>query len=354
MAITLSGRLLDDVGAGINDATVKAIPVGSGTPDATTTTAAHPTTGENGWWTFTNLAENKVYYVSVEWQSKKRQFYGLSAVQLNRLTVGKAACTISEDGQVWLKAPGLPGGNKVDSPAIVFTGKHGADPGTTKQMSINNTVGGDGTYALEIQNDLGSTVGKITHDGKIYAGGTEVSKVGHGHSDVISGGASGFMTGADKAKLDGIEAGATGDQTAAEVHALVVSVSGHGQGLNADMVDGQHASAFAAANHSHGSTGDASRLISPNGTKWAHTTDQGSLKMPGGIGGIRKIRWLTGLSGTGAHAHGLGETPNVVLPITRGPTAYASVGYNWADATNIYINSSMSGNEFSCLVMVVD
>jgi hypothetical protein len=47
---------------------------------------------------------------------------------------------------------------------------------------------------------------------------------------------------ADGSKLDGIEAGATADQTKADIDAL---------GINADTVDGQHASAFALSVHTH-------------------------------------------------------------------------------------------------------
>ena len=46
----------------------------------------------------------------------------------------------------------------------------------------------------------------------------------------------------DGAKLDGIEAGATGDQTASEILALTKTVDGSGSGLDADLLDGQHAS----------------------------------------------------------------------------------------------------------------
>jgi len=52
----------------------------------------------------------------------------------------------------------------------------------------------------------------------------------------------GTMPAADKAKLNGIEAGATADQTAAEILTAVKTVDGAGSGLDADMVDGKHAS----------------------------------------------------------------------------------------------------------------
>src|SRR5210317_204851 len=61
----------------------------------------------------------------------------------------------------------------------------------------------------------------------------------------------GVMTGADKTKLNGIETGATADQTASEILTAVKTVDGTGSGLDADLLDGQHASAFAAASHTH-------------------------------------------------------------------------------------------------------
>lgn len=60
-------------------------------------------------------------------------------------------------------------------------------------------------------------------------------------------GAAGSMSATDKSKLDGIEAGATADQSASEILAAVKTVDGTGSGLDADTVDGQHASAFEAA-----------------------------------------------------------------------------------------------------------
>ena len=52
------------------------------------------------------------------------------------------------------------------------------------------------------------------------------------------------MNTADKNKLDGIEAGATTDQTAAEILALLLTVDGSTSGLDADLLDGIHASSF--------------------------------------------------------------------------------------------------------------
>lgn len=55
------------------------------------------------------------------------------------------------------------------------------------------------------------------------------------------------FTTADETKLDGIEAGATADQTASEILSALLTVDGTGTGLDADLLDGNHATAFATA-----------------------------------------------------------------------------------------------------------
>lgn len=63
--------------------------------------------------------------------------------------------------------------------------------------------------------------------------------------------ASWWNSSASKTKLDGIETGATADQTPAEILTAIKTVDGTGSGLDADTLDGQEASAFAAASHTH-------------------------------------------------------------------------------------------------------
>jgi hypothetical protein len=52
-------------------------------------------------------------------------------------------------------------------------------------------------------------------------------------------------TRADADLIAGIEAGATADQTAAQMLDKIKTVDGSGSGLDADLLDGLHASAFA-------------------------------------------------------------------------------------------------------------
>ena len=56
------------------------------------------------------------------------------------------------------------------------------------------------------------------------------------------------FTNADHSKLDGIEAGATADQTASEILTLLKTVDGLGSGLDADLLDGLTSSEFVRSN----------------------------------------------------------------------------------------------------------
>lgn len=63
----------------------------------------------------------------------------------------------------------------------------------------------------------------------------------------VSGTVDGRDLAADGSKLDGIESGATADQTASEILTAIKTVDGSASGLDADLLDGQHATAFATA-----------------------------------------------------------------------------------------------------------
>jgi len=64
-------------------------------------------------------------------------------------------------------------------------------------------------------------------------------------------------TTAEKSKLAGIEAGATADQTAAQILTAVKTVDGAASGLDADLLDGLHASSFLQGNQTITLSGDA-------------------------------------------------------------------------------------------------
>jgi hypothetical protein len=69
---------------------------------------------------------------------------------------------------------------------------------------------------------------------------------------------SNVFTDADHTKLNGIESGATADQSASEILTAIKTVDGSGSGLDADTLDGNHASAFLTGNQTITLTGDAS------------------------------------------------------------------------------------------------
>lgn len=61
----------------------------------------------------------------------------------------------------------------------------------------------------------------------------------------------GLMKKEDKAKLNGIEEEAQKNLTSQELLDLIVSLSGHGSGIDADTLDGLHADEFAVVTHNH-------------------------------------------------------------------------------------------------------
>jgi len=102
--------------------------------------------------------------------------------------------------------------------------------GSTGELTINTSDGS--TYT----NDLGVGTG----DSPTFAGLTANGNI------TVTGTVDGRDVATDGTKLDGIEAGATGDQTAAEILTALKTVDGAGSGLDADTLDGKHASNFAS------------------------------------------------------------------------------------------------------------
>ena len=73
-------------------------------------------------------------------------------------------------------------------------------------------------------------------------------------SDIQQPPAEGAFVDGDKTKLNGIEAGATADQTASEILTAIKTVDGTGSGLDADLLDGQHGSYYYPASNPNGYT----------------------------------------------------------------------------------------------------
>ena len=109
----------------------------------------------------------------------------------------------------------------------------------TLHVDIANARLGVGTtpsYTLDVAGTMRATAGILTGD--LSMGGNDITNVGTVDGRDVS---------VDGSKLDTIESGATGDQTAAEILTAIKTVDGATSGLDADLLDGNHASAFATA-----------------------------------------------------------------------------------------------------------
>jgi len=91
---------------------------------------------------------------------------------------------------------------------------------------------------------------------------------------VVSGNVDGRNVATDGTKLDGIEAGAEVNPTASELLTSIKTVDGTGSGLDADTLDGQHASAFLTSVASN-SIGATELNVTGNGTAGQALTSDG-------------------------------------------------------------------------------
>ena len=103
-------------------------------------------------------------------------------------------------------------------------------------------LGDDPNFATTVTNNIATKVSKA---GDTMTGDLTVPNI------ITPGLVDGRDVSVDGAKLDGIEAGATGDQTAGEILTALLTVDGSGSGLDADTLDGLHSTAFAVASHTH-------------------------------------------------------------------------------------------------------
>lgn len=153
-------------------------------------------------------------------------------------------------------------------------------------------------------------------------------------------GAAGSMSAADKSKLDGVEAGATADQSAAELLAAVKTVDGTGSGLDADLLDGQHASAFEAAGAVTAHTG----AVDPHGDR-AYAA--GLVDDLSGVTNAASARTALGLGTAAVVDTGTGATNAILgndsrLSDTRTPTAGSVVDNSVASNAAIALSKLAS------------
>lgn len=106
---------------------------------------------------------------------------------------------------------------------------------------------------------LGNATGSINDSQHGNRGG------GNLHSNATAGTA-GFMSSSDKSKLNGIESGATADQTASEILNLLLGVDGASSGLDAQYLAGQNAAFYRALGNATGSINDSQHGSRGGGT----------------------------------------------------------------------------------------
>jgi len=165
------------------------------------------------------------------------------------------------------------------SGALTFSGAVTFDQGTNTLVTISS--GDTGAAGLVVRGDSQGTgyiqVGQSSSYGggmfyngdgsPAFAGGetadhigfyrisngtrTEVFHYSHSSNDVnfngnitVSGTVDGRDIASDGSKLDGIESGATADQSASEILTLIKTVDGAGSGLDADLLDGISSASF--------------------------------------------------------------------------------------------------------------
>ena len=111
-------------------------------------------------------------------------------------------------------------------------------------LYINSSADGQLDIVADTEVQIAATTvdvnGILDVSGNIVAGGTVDGR------DVAT----------DGTKLDGIETGATADQTAAQILTAIKTVDGSGSGLDADTVDGLHASSFVRSDADDTMAGD--------------------------------------------------------------------------------------------------
>lgn len=133
------------------------------------------------------------------------------------------------------------------------------------------------------------------------------------------------FTATEKTKLAGIEANATADMTASEILTAVKTVDGSGSGLDADTLDGQHASAF---------TTTAGAGLSKTGSQFDVLYDNSTI----GLDANGKLKVLTSASLTRwSESENTASTASIWRPINNN-----DVSIEPQNGGNFILNSSFT------------
>ena len=182
--------------------------------------------------------------------------------------------TASSGGAVTLAASGVSAGTVGSStaiPIITVDAKGRVTNTTTTAVDSTTIANGSASVAVASNGPITSTG---NHD---FTAGIDVTG-----NITVSGTVDGRDVATDGSKLDGIESGATADQTASQILTLIKTVDGAGSGLDADTLDGISSASFLRSDTSDTFTGtltvsgnilpnaNGTRDLGASGTRWAN------------------------------------------------------------------------------------
>ena len=157
---------------------------------------------------------------------------GTSALAGTKVQPNFGTQNIETDGNVSIGGTNL----NMDTAYIDFSGSLSSAPNTA--AAIYRPA--DNSLAISTVNSQRLLV---NNNGASVTGNLDVSSGADITGNItVTGTVDGRDVAADGSKLDGIESGATGDQTATEILNAIKTVDGPSSGLNADLLDNMHAS----------------------------------------------------------------------------------------------------------------
>jgi len=165
--------------------------------------------------------------------------------------------TVIEDNLIELNNGAASNGN--DSGIVIERGSTGDNAFMGWDESADKFIVGTTTAT-------GASTGNLT----ITAAPLETGDLGVTGNITVSGTVDGRDIATDGTKLDGIESGATADQSASEILTAIKTVDGAGSGLDADLLDGQSSAYYAVeATRSSNAAQLAAGIASAGGTMTA-------------------------------------------------------------------------------------
>ena len=182
--------------------------------------------------------------------------------------------TASSGGAVTLANSGVSAGTVGSSTAIpIITVDAKGRVTNTSTTAVDSTTIANGTASVAVASN-GPITSTGNHD---FTAGIDVTG-----NITVSGTVDGRDVASDGSKLDGIESGATADQSANEILTLIKTVDGAGSGLDADTLDGISSASFLRSDASDTFTGtltvsgnilpnaNGTRDLGASGTRWAN------------------------------------------------------------------------------------